>query len=149
MVDKQRAFAALLVQGVSISEACRRLGVDRKTGHWWKNGRRVERDGVLVTVMQPVVGRRPATLVLGRFLGEDERVVSADRVREGRSARAIAAELGRAVSTVARELKRNASPDGGYRPHASAGPGGRSTRPAPAPPVRTGGAAAHRGPGAA
>lgn len=58
MVDKQRAFAALLAQGVSISEACRRLGVDRKTGHWWKNGRRVERDGVLVTVMQPVVGRR-------------------------------------------------------------------------------------------
>ena len=31
MVDKQRSFAKLLQQGVSISEACRRLGIDRKT----------------------------------------------------------------------------------------------------------------------
>jgi transposase-like protein len=38
MVDKQRAFAKLLEQGASVSEACRRLGIDRKTGLWWKNG---------------------------------------------------------------------------------------------------------------
>lgn len=33
MVDKQRSFAKLLQQGVSISETCRRLEIDRKTGH--------------------------------------------------------------------------------------------------------------------
>ena len=56
MVDKQRSFAKLLQQGVSISEACRRLGIDRKTGHWWKNG------GAVVTstgtrIIEPVIGR--------------------------------------------------------------------------------------------
>ncbi len=31
MVDPQRSFAKLLAQGVSLSEAGRRLGIDRKT----------------------------------------------------------------------------------------------------------------------
>ncbi|MCU1505003.1 MAG: family transposase, partial [Ilumatobacteraceae bacterium] len=53
----------------------------------------------------------------GRYLSEDERVVIADAVSLGRSARSIAGELGRAVSTVSRELKRNQV--GEYRPHAA------------------------------
>lgn len=43
----------------------------------------------------------------------------ADGARVGKSARKIAAEIGRAVSTVSRELLRNASVDGEYRPHAA------------------------------
>jgi hypothetical protein len=46
MVDKQRDYARLIRRGVSNSEACRRLGIDRRTGHWWKNGGRVTRNGV-------------------------------------------------------------------------------------------------------
>ncbi|WP_206445693.1 IS30 family transposase [Agrococcus sp. KRD186] len=116
MVDKQRAFAKLLQQGVSISEACRRLGIDRKTGHWWKNG------GVIVTetgsrVVEPVVGRYQRAPDSGRYLSEAERVLIADGTRLGKSARAIAAELGRAVSTVARELTRNRASDGAYHPY--------------------------------
>lgn len=116
MVDKQRAFAKLLQQGVSISEACRRLGIDRKTGHWWKNG------GVIVTetgtrVVEPVVGRYQRAPDSGRYLSEAERVLIADGTRIGKSARAIAAELGRAVSTVARELTRNRASDGVYHPY--------------------------------
>ena len=45
MIDKQREFARLLARGVSVSEACRRLGIDRKTGHWWKNGGVLRRNG--------------------------------------------------------------------------------------------------------
>ena len=52
-------------------------------------------------------------------MSEDERITIADGVRAGRSARAIAAELGRAVSTVTRELQRNRGADGQYRPHAA------------------------------
>lgn len=115
MVDKQRAFAKLLQQGVSISEACRRLGIDRKTGHWWKNG------GVIVSgtgtrVVEPVIGRYQGRPDSDRYLSEAERVFIADGTRAGKSARAIAAELGRAVSMVARELTRNRASDGGYQP---------------------------------
>lgn len=116
MLDKQRAFTVLLRQGVSISEACRRLGVDRKTGHWWKNGGTVTRNGV-TRVVAPVLGREPEPVASDRYLSERERVVIADGVRAGRSARSIATELGRAASTVAREVKRNTSARGEYRPH--------------------------------
>lgn len=131
MVDKQRAFAKLLQQGVSISEACRRLGIDRKTGHWWKNG------GVIVKengtrIVEPVIGRYQRRPDSGRYLSEVERVAIADGARAGKSARAIAAELGRAVSTVARELTRNRASDGVYHPftaHALM----RARRPRPKP----------------
>lgn len=56
MVDKQREFARRIKQGVSSSEACRRLGIDRKTGHWWKNGGQVTRNGV-TGIVEPVINR--------------------------------------------------------------------------------------------
>jgi transposase, IS30 family len=119
MVDKQREFTRLIRQGVSNSEACRRLGIDRKTGHWWKNGGQVTRNGVTRVVM-PVIHRHPASPSSPRYLSEDERVVIADGVRAGRSARSIAAELDRSSSTVAREITRNRDPvTGEYRPHAA------------------------------
>ena len=106
MVDKQREFSRPLGQGVSLSEACRRLGIDRKTGHWWKNGGVLHRNGV-ARVVDPVVGRHPARPESPRYLSEGERLLIADGVRVEKSARAILAELGRAVSTVARELNRH------------------------------------------
>lgn len=115
MVEKQQAFAVMLRQGVSASEACRRLSIDRKTGYFWKHGRSVTRDG-LTTRLAPTVSRHEQPEPSPRFLSLDERCLIADGVRVGRSARSIAAELGRAVSTVAREIKRNADA-GDYRPH--------------------------------
>ena len=50
---------------------------------------------------------RPADLVSARFLAEAERISIADALIGGRSIRAIAAELGRAPSTVSREIRRN------------------------------------------
>ncbi|WP_301182501.1 IS30 family transposase [Subtercola boreus] len=67
-------------------------------------------------VVLPVVGRHPPRPESGRYLREEERILIADGVLAGRSARSIAAGLGRAVSTVARELKRNRAADGSYRP---------------------------------
>lgn len=117
MVDKQRQYVRLIRQGVSNSEACRRLEIDRKTGHWWKNGGVVTRNGV-ARVVEPILDRvaeRPAS---PRYLGEDERVGIADGLRAGRSARSIAAQLGRSPSTIAREIARNSDPvTGEYQPH--------------------------------
>lgn len=52
-----------------------------------------------------------------RYLSELERIQIADLRSAGTSARAIASELGRAPSTISRELRRNSGPDGRYRPH--------------------------------
>lgn len=56
----------------------------------------------------------------GRSLNETERLRIADRVREKASIREIARELGRAPSTISREIRRNRHPGNGqYRPHAA------------------------------
>ena len=52
----------------------------------------------------------------GTHLRLEERDRLAALKAEGLSLRAIAAELGRAASTVSRELRRNALPKGGYLP---------------------------------
>jgi transposase, IS30 family len=118
MVDKQRNFGRLIDQGVSVSEACRCLGIDRKTGHWWKNGGVIYRNGA-ERVVVPVIGQVPAREASPRYLSLDERTVIADGVLAGKSAHTIAAELGRAVSTVCKEIKRNSGPNGEYRAHAA------------------------------
>ncbi|MGY4646442.1 transposase, IS30 family [Mycobacterium sp. URHB0021] len=51
-----------------------------------------------------------------RYLSEQERIDIADLRRSGLSIRGIAAELGRAPSTISRELRRNSRRDGTYRP---------------------------------
>ncbi|MET7991066.1 IS30 family transposase [Amycolatopsis sp. NPDC005232] len=59
-------------------------------------------------------------VVSSRFLSLGERIRIADRVRQpGISLRTIAAELGRPVSTIARELHRNRQSGGTYQPHAA------------------------------
>ena len=83
-------------------------------------------------IIEPVIGRYQGKPESDRYLSEAERVVIADGHRAGKSARAIAMELGRAVSTVARELTRNRASDGAYHPftaHALM----RTRRPRPKP----------------
>lgn len=119
MVDKQREYVRLIRRGVTNSEACRRLGIDRKTGHWWKNGGSVTRNGV-TRIVEPILDRLPGQPESPRYLSEDERVVIADGLRAGCSARSIATQRNRSPSTVAREIRRNRDPDTGeYRPHSA------------------------------
>ena len=63
-----------------------------------------------------MVREQPAA-ISARYLSEEERITIADRHRTGESLRSIAAGLGRAPSTVSRELRRNRNPAGQYRPH--------------------------------
>lgn len=120
MTEKRELYVQLMHEGMSNSAACRQLGIDRKTGHWWKNGGVVIRNGVTRVVAPITVPAATPPKASTRYLSEDERVTIADGVRDGRTSTSIAEELGRAVSTVARELKRNAGVDGGkYRPHAA------------------------------
>ena len=65
-----------------------------------------------------------------RFLSEAERIQIADLASQGLGPTAIGLELGRAASTVSRELRRNRHPSGQYRPfHAQAQAAVRRRRP--------------------
>lgn len=112
---EREAYSRLVQQGYSNSEACRIVGVDRRTGNKWRNGRS-ERNRKPVPPMHVV---EPASGP-SRYLGVDERIHIADRLREKATVRAIAAELGRSPSTVSREIRRNRHlASGAYRPHAA------------------------------
>src|ERR687885_711288 len=59
---------------------------------------------------------RDGAMASGTHLELEERERLAALKAEGLSLRAIAARLGRAASTISRELRRNALPKGGYLP---------------------------------
>ncbi len=113
---ERQAYLDLVAWGVSTSEACRLVGINRKTGHRWRYGRSSQTKAGQQGV--PPAARPVA--VSARFLSQAERIVIADRLREGASQAAIAAELRRSPGTVSREIRRNRHPDSGdYRPYAA------------------------------
>jgi transposase, IS30 family len=105
LTSERDLYSSLMRQGVSNAAACRIVGVNRKTGHRWRYGRTITiRTGEIRTY--PAI-TRPAHPVSARFLSEAERVAIADGLIRRRSIRSLAAELGRAPSTVSREIRRN------------------------------------------
>ncbi|MFF3734224.1 IS30 family transposase [Streptomyces sp. NPDC002476] len=101
---------------MSNREACRIVGIDRRTGQKWRNGRHAYGNRkALPPVNAVAVPAGPS-----RYLREADRIHIADRLREKATVRAIAAELGRSPSTVSREIRRNRHPEcEAYRPHAA------------------------------
>lgn len=100
---------------MSNSEACRLIGVNRKTGTRWRYNRSVPAGNGRVLFYPPLKAvDRPA--LSPRYLSEAERTTIGDLHRVGTSVRAIAAEIGRSPGTVSRELRRNADTLGRYRP---------------------------------
>ncbi|GAB1340392.1 hypothetical protein ACE1SV_69820 [Streptomyces sp. E-15] len=76
---EREAYSRLVQQGYSNTEACRIVGVDRRTGNKWRNGRYGERNRKPVPPMH-VVG--PASGP-SRYLRVDERIHIADRLMPG------------------------------------------------------------------
>ena len=114
--EKQQRYVALIAQGISNSEACRRVAINRKTGHRWRYGRTIV-NGVGDALHYPPVKINEPRQRSPRYLSEHERIVIADRLAAGVSVRGIARELDRAASTISREIRRNRDRDGRYRPH--------------------------------
>jgi transposase, IS30 family len=105
LVVERVAYFALVDAGVGFREAARRVGVDYRLTKRWRAPR-------------PCSVPVPVREISSRFLSEGERLVIADLRRSGSSLRVIAAELGRAVSTISRELRRNRRlSTGEYQPH--------------------------------
>jgi IS30 family transposase len=93
----------LILGGVGTVEACRRVGIGRKTGYRW----RAERGGSApARVVEAVRGPR--------YLSQFERQRIATLRGQGLGVREMARRLERAPSTISRELRRNvAHHDGG------------------------------------
>jgi len=95
--------------------AAREAGVSRTAGHNWSRGYKTYRNGQ-VSGFVPALDRLAVREISGRFLSQDERLEIADLRHAGLSIRQVAARLGRAPSTISRELRRNATAHRGYRP---------------------------------
>jgi transposase, IS30 family len=111
---KRQRFLQLREQGWSIRGAAREAGVSRASGNRWSTGYKTYRHG-LVTGFVPALDPRTMRQISAQFLSQDERVEIADLRQAGMSIRRIAEQLGRAPSTISRELRRNATASG-YRP---------------------------------
>lgn len=103
-VEIEAAYWRLLSSGVGTVEACRQLGIGRKTGYRW----RTENGGLPPAAL-------PEQTRSNRYLTLLERQRIATLRRDGWGVRAIATELDRSPSTISRETRRNSAPyDRGY-----------------------------------
>ena len=77
--EKREQFARLIAQGFNNSEACRIVGINRRTGKRWRHGRTVTtRDGRKLHYAAVVTTGAVRREVSPRYLSEDERVQIAD-----------------------------------------------------------------------
>ncbi|MET7631085.1 helix-turn-helix domain-containing protein, partial [Streptomyces sp. NPDC005499] len=101
LTRERAAYFQLMQQGYSSREACRIVGIDRRTGKKWRNGSHAHIGKKKAT--PPIYQEAPPSGP-SRYLREADRIHIADRLREKATIRAIAAELGRSPSTVSREI---------------------------------------------
>lgn len=140
---RREEFLRLRATGLTRAQAAKRVRADKRSAADWDKGitiihrGRVYPDGRVVRYQQDPILAGVTTArkvnVLGgqldldrvekvihpRYLSLLERERLHDLRRSGASMRQIAAELGRAPSTVSRELRRNAGSSSGYLPHAA------------------------------
>ncbi|MGO9955075.1 MAG: IS30 family transposase [Solirubrobacteraceae bacterium] len=114
--EKQEQYVRLIAHGVNNAEACRIVGINRKTGNRWRYGRQVCNSAGVLVHYAPVkiTEAKPRS---PRYLSEQERIAIADLLCVKVTVRGIARRLGRSPSTISREIRRNSDPDGRYRPH--------------------------------
>ena len=123
MCEARRAEYVRLLdeEGMNFTQAAHAVGVSKRTGKAWRNGRTRatgRNEKPLVDWYRSTMDK-PKTLH-PRYLSQEERIQIADRLRLGDSIRAIARLLGRDPGTVSREVERNRNPEsGGYECFAS------------------------------
>ncbi len=115
---RRKRYFELVSRGMNFTQAAESVGVSKRTGKVWRNGRtrssgRNER--ALVDRYRGDTGEPKK--IDGYYLSQDERIAIADGLRAGESIRAIAARPGRSPSTISREVGANAGPTGGYGPY--------------------------------
>ena len=104
-LEVEARYWQLIDSGVGTVEACRRVGITRKTGYRW----RAESGGVVPDRLSDAVRSH-------RYLSKAERQRIESMHRQGLSGREIGRRLDRSPSTISRELVRNTARHdrGGY-----------------------------------
>ena len=116
---RRRRYVEHLEVGMNFTQAARAVGVSKRTGKVWRNGR-TRSNG---RNEKPSVDWYRSTVdipqkISSRYLSQDERISIADWRKAGMSVRGIARTLNRLASTASRELARNANPATGmYEPY--------------------------------
>lgn len=101
-------------EGMNFTQAAHAVGVSKRTGKVWRNGRtratgrneRASMDWYRSTMDKP-------KRIHARYLNQEERILIADRLRPGDSIRAIARLPGRDPGAVSREVERDRNPGTG------------------------------------
>lgn len=98
-------YIRLMKLGFHDSEAWRIVGVGRKTGSHWHNGRTVrdQTTGQVRSCSAFTMVPEPPAVICARYLSEEEWITIADLHRTGESLRPIAAGLGAAPAAHPRE----------------------------------------------
>lgn len=128
--EAKRRFCELLEAGWSAARAAREVGVHERTARDWRDGirkirnTRIRPDGTVITYgesarynpqMTSTVHAGPP-VISSRYLSLQDRLAIADRRAAGQSMTAIAKAIGKATSTVSREI-RGRSVEGLYLPY--------------------------------
>ena len=103
---REQRYWGLMRSGMTNTDACRVLGVNRRTGGLIRRRH-----------LHQSAAKRAEVLSSGRYLSLRERLQIADWLLLRCSMRQIAAELGRSPWTVKRELDRHRDNQGRYLPH--------------------------------
>lgn len=101
-------------EGMDFTQAAHAVGVSKRTGKVWRNGRtratgrneRASMDRYRSTMDKP-------KRIHARYLNQEERILIADRLRPGDSIRAITRMPGRDPGAVSREVERDRNPGTG------------------------------------
>ena len=101
-------------EGMDFTQAAHAVGVSKRTGKVWRNGRtratgrneKTSMDWYRSTMDKP-------KRIHARYLNQEERIPIADRLRPGDSIRAIARLSGRGPGAVGREVERDRNPGTG------------------------------------
>ncbi len=114
LTAEREQYRRLMAQGLNNHQACLQIGVHPTTGMRWRKGRTMV-DHTGKARYYPPVHAEPA-VSSPRYLSEETRILIGDPLAAGRTPRSVAAELRRSPSTISREIRRNTSGAGSYRP---------------------------------
>ena len=130
LAARRRHYVELVFAGMGYAEAARAVGVSKRTGKVWRNGRTLSTGRNPAPCAEWTEAAMPQPKPTGpRYLSMDKRIFIADGLVCGLSMSAIASRLGRSRSTVCREVARNRDRGTGrYTPYRAGGPSRASSR---------------------
>lgn len=134
LAARRRHYVELVLSGMDYTAAARAVGVSKRTGKVWRNGRTRSAGRNEAPCAEWTEATMPQPKPIDpRCLSMGERISIADGLACGLSLSAIAGRLGRSKSTVSREVARNRDRDTGlYAPYrAGELAAGRRRRPKP------------------